>query len=230
MAGSTAQTALASLLMLRSLTRFIASRLYTALQRPDPAYLYRRGGLGEVIRHLKTCASARRTRAILAQFGARIDPATLEIAPCVTIHPPRPERSSTGFANLEVGAHVHIGWDVFLDLSDRLLIEDNVHIGMRAILLTHFGIGAASSGKPLAGLFPPREAPTILRRGCSVGAGAIVLPGVTVGEDAIVGAGVVVSSDVAPRTVIAESGRTAFVLPEHAVDALRNGGAEQGTL
>lgn len=45
----------------------------------------------------------------------------------------------------------------------------------------------------------------IIRRGASVGAGAILLPGVTVGEFAVVSAGALVSLDVAPRKLVAGS-------------------------
>jgi len=47
-----------------------------------------------------------------------------------------------------------------------------------------------------------------LKRGCSIGAGAIIMPGVTIGEGAMVGAGAVVTSDV-PKdvTVIGIPGR-----------------------
>ncbi len=205
--------------MIRRIQRAIASRLWTALQYPDPEYLYRRGGLGQIVRYLKVCPSGRRTREILARFGATIDPATTSIAPCTTIHPPRPERGVEGFANLHVGANVHIGWDVFLDLSDRVRLENDVHLGMRAVILTHFFLGEGSPEKPLAGLFPPREAPVTLKRGCAVGAGAIVLPGVTIGEDAIVGAGAVVKTDVPPRSVVeAAPSRVRYVFPEHATE------------
>ncbi|MGB1582781.1 MAG: N-acetyltransferase, partial [Solirubrobacterales bacterium] len=39
----------------------------------------------------------------------------------------------------------------------------------------------------------------ILRRGCRVGAAAVLLPGVTVGEEAFVAAGALVTRDVGPR-------------------------------
>lgn len=42
-----------------------------------------------------------------------------------------------------------------------------------------------------------------IRRGASVGAGAVVLPGVTIGERAMVGAGAVVVRDVEPDSVVA---------------------------
>jgi acetyltransferase-like isoleucine patch superfamily enzyme len=43
--------------------------------------------------------------------------------------------------------------------------------------------------------------PVSLRKGCWIGAGAIILPGVTVGENAVVGAGSVVVRDIPPRVV-----------------------------
>lgn len=49
----------------------------------------------------------------------------------------------------------------------------------------------------------------ILRRGCWIGAGVIILPGVEVGENAVVGAGTVVTNSVPPRVVFAGNpGRT----------------------
>jgi UDP-2-acetamido-3-amino-2,3-dideoxy-glucuronate N-acetyltransferase len=43
---------------------------------------------------------------------------------------------------------------------------------------------------------------TVLKKGCSIGAGATVLSGVTVGQDAMVGVGAVVTSSVPPGTVV----------------------------
>ena len=43
---------------------------------------------------------------------------------------------------------------------------------------------------------------TTLRRGASIGAGAVILLGVTVGERAMVGAGAVVTKDVPPDVVV----------------------------
>ena len=38
--------------------------------------------------------------------------------------------------------------------------------------------------------------PTLLKKGCSIGANATILPGITVGENATVGAGAVVTRSV----------------------------------
>lgn len=44
---------------------------------------------------------------------------------------------------------------------------------------------------------------TVVRRGASIGSGAVVLCGVTIGEDAVVGAGAVVTRDVPPGATVA---------------------------
>lgn len=44
---------------------------------------------------------------------------------------------------------------------------------------------------------------TIVRRGTSVGSGAVILPGIEIGEDAMIGAGAVVTRDVPPGAVVA---------------------------
>lgn len=104
------------------------------------------------------------------------------------------------YANLQIGNDCYIGREVFLDLADRIIAEDNVTVSMRVTVLTHTHAGRS----PLtAGRLPPSHAPVILKRGCYIGAGAIILQGVTVGECAIIGAGAVVTRDVPPQTTVA---------------------------
>lgn len=43
---------------------------------------------------------------------------------------------------------------------------------------------------------------TVLKKGCSIGGGAVLLPGVTIGEGATVGAGAVVTHDVPAHTTV----------------------------
>jgi len=45
--------------------------------------------------------------------------------------------------------------------------------------------------------------PTLVKRGVSIGSGAVLLCGITVGENAIIGAGSVVTKDVPPHTIVA---------------------------
>jgi acetyltransferase-like isoleucine patch superfamily enzyme len=48
-----------------------------------------------------------------------------------------------------------------------------------------------------------RVAPTLVKRGASIGSGATILCNVVIGEDAIIGAGSVVTKDVAPGAIVA---------------------------
>jgi acetyltransferase-like isoleucine patch superfamily enzyme len=43
---------------------------------------------------------------------------------------------------------------------------------------------------------------TTVRRGATIGAGAVILPGITIGEEAMIGAGSVVTKDVPSRAVV----------------------------
>jgi acetyltransferase-like isoleucine patch superfamily enzyme len=45
--------------------------------------------------------------------------------------------------------------------------------------------------------------PTVVRRGASIGSGAVILCGVTIGSDAMIGAGAVVTRDVPDGAVVA---------------------------
>ena len=45
--------------------------------------------------------------------------------------------------------------------------------------------------------------PTLVKKGASIGSGAVIVAGVTIGENAIVGAGAVVTKDVPPDTIVA---------------------------
>lgn len=118
------------------------------------------------------------------------------------------EKRKNHYRNLYVGSNCYIGKEVFLDLADQIIIEDQVTISMRVTLLTHTHAGKSplSSGKLI-----PYYAPIILRQGCYVGAGAIIVPGVIVGENAIIGAGAVVTHIVPPNS-------TVVGVPAHFID------------
>ncbi|MBB5694248.1 WxcM-like domain-containing protein [Muricoccus pecuniae] len=81
-----------------------------------------------------------------------------------------------------------------VQLWDGLRVEDDVFIGPNATFTND--------------MFPrsrvQRDAlpPTTLRRGCSIGANATILPGVTVGPGAMVGAGTVITADVPANAVV----------------------------
>lgn len=102
------------------------------------------------------------------------------------------------YARLVIGDNCYFGRDVFFDLKDEILIEDQVTVSMRVTFITHTDVGKS----PLALRLPPSHSPIVLRRGAYVGAGAVILQGVEVGRQSIIGAGAVVLSDVSADTVV----------------------------
>jgi len=102
---------------------------------------------------------------------------------------------------LEIGENSWIGQQCFLSSAGGLRIGRAVGIGPQVTILTSEHKAGLLS---LPVYFSPLEfAPVVLKDGCDIGAGAIILPGVTIGEGAIIGAGAVVAKDVAAYTVAA---------------------------
>lgn len=90
-----------------------------------------------------------------------------------------------------VGDRVTIKSGVYL--WDGLRVEDDVFLGPQATFTNdRFPRSKQHFDCPI----------TTIRRGASIGAGAIILPGLTVGEGAMVGAGAVVTKDVPDFAVV----------------------------
>ena len=104
---------------------------------------------------------------------------------------------------VRVGRHVFVGLDTWLDdqFPELIDIEDDVTVSFRVTVVVHDDARRMDCTR--AGAGDGTVAPVILRRGCYLGAGCLILPGVTVGEAAVVGAGAVVTRDVPPRTLVA---------------------------
>ena len=104
---------------------------------------------------------------------------------------------------VRIGRNVFVGLDTYLDCQfpELITIEDDVTIAFRVTVVVHDDARRLDRIEPGAG--DGTVAPVLLRRGCYLGAGCLILPGVTVGERAVVAAGAVVTRDVAPETVVA---------------------------
>ncbi len=109
--------------------------------------------------------------------------------------------------NVVIGDRVTIKSGVYL--WDGVRVEDDVFIGPQA---TFTNDRFPRSRQPFELLI------TTLRRGASIGAGAVVLPGVTIGERTMIGAGAVVIADVPDDVVVvgnpARVVRTSVAAPE----------------
>lgn len=116
------------------------------------------------------------------------------------------ERASVG-AGSAVGRGSAVDNDVTIGMGVRIqtgcyltaftVVEDEVFVAPGVTTLNDRTAGRRPEDEPLRG--------PVLRRGCRIGGGAVVLPGVEVGEDAFVAAGAVVTRDVAPGALVVGS-------------------------
>lgn len=101
-------------------------------------------------------------------------------------------RGSAVDCDVVIGADVRIQTGCYITAFS--VVEDEVFVGPGATTLNDETAGRRPEGEPLRGV--------VLRRGCRIGGGAVVLPGVEVGADAFVAAGAVVTADVPPGSLV----------------------------
>ena len=121
-------------------------------------------------------------------YGCRIGDNT-RIGPFVEI-----QRGAAIGANCKVQSHSFI--------CDGVTIEDEVFIG-HGVMFTNELFPRACT--PEGGTKTEADwsvVPTRIRRGASIGSGAVVLGGIRIGADAVVGAGAVVTRDVPPGATV----------------------------
>lgn len=88
-------------------------------------------------------------------------------------------------------------------ICDGVAIEDEVFIGHGVMFINDLEPRAAAADGKLQTQADWTMVRTIVRRGASIGTGAVIMGGVTIGEGALVGAGAVVTRDVASREIVA---------------------------
>jgi len=92
-----------------------------------------------------------------------------------------------------IGARCKISSHSFV--CEGVTIEDEVFVGHGVMFINDRYPRATADGRPQTD-DDWTVVPTLVKRGASIGSGAVILCGVTMGEGAMVGAGAVVTSDV----------------------------------
>jgi acetyltransferase-like isoleucine patch superfamily enzyme len=109
------------------------------------------------------------------------------------------------FVEIQKGAHVgrrcKISSHTFV--CEGVKIEDEVFVGHGVCFINDKYPRATVAEGRLQTDVDWTVQPTVVRRGASVGSGAVVLGGVEIGERAIVGAGAVVTKDVPAYSIVA---------------------------
>lgn len=101
--------------------------------------------------------------------------------------------------NAVVGARCKISTHTFI--CEGVTIEDEVFVG-HGVMFINDRYPRATTDERLQSEADWEVIPILIKRGASIGSGAVIMCGVTVGEKAIVGAGSVVTHDV-PEFAIA---------------------------
>jgi UDP-2-acetamido-3-amino-2,3-dideoxy-glucuronate N-acetyltransferase len=126
------------------------------------------------------------------------------------------------FANLygcEIGDEVKIGTFVEIQkgakigkrckisshtfVCEGVILEDEVFVGHNVTFINDLYPRATNIDGELQTEADWACVPTLVKRGASIGSGAVLLCGITVGERAIIGAGSVVTKNVPPHTIVA---------------------------
>ena len=126
-----------------------------------------------------------------------------------------------GFANLygcQIGDDVKIGTFVEIQkgakignrckvsshtfICEGVTLEDDVFVGHH-VVFTNDRYPRATTNGQLQTEADWTCIPTLVKRGASIGSGAVLLCGITVGENALIGAGSVVIRDVPPGATVA---------------------------
>jgi UDP-2-acetamido-3-amino-2,3-dideoxy-glucuronate N-acetyltransferase len=100
--------------------------------------------------------------------------------------------------NALVGKRCKVSSHTFI--CEGVTIEDEVFVG-HGVMFINDVYPRATTGGALQTEADWRVVPTRVKRGASIGSGAVILAGVTIGEGAMVGAGAVVTKDVPPNTI-----------------------------
>lgn len=118
--------------------------------------------------------------------------------------------------NIQIAENVYIGHNTILKgyYQNKMIIGHNTWIGQNCFFHSAGGIeiGAAVGIGPLVKILTSAHQETdinkpvlfeplsfkkvILKDGCDIGVGTVILPGVTIGEGTIIGAGAVVTEDI----------------------------------
>jgi len=103
--------------------------------------------------------------------------------------------------NAAIGKNCKIQSHTFI--CEGVTIEDDVFIG-HGVTFINDKYPRSTNGKgDLQNEADWKVAPTLVKRGASIGSGATILCNITIGENAVVGSGSVVTKDVPPETIVA---------------------------
>lgn len=126
------------------------------------------------------------------------------------------DKTSTGdFSNLIIGHRCYIGKNVFFDLPQPIIIEDECAISAGVKFITHADCGQ----RMMSHWYPARRGKIVIGKGSWIGVNAVILDSVVLGKCCVVAAGAIVTQSFPDYSVIAGiPGRVVKTLPPNSYD------------
>jgi acetyltransferase-like isoleucine patch superfamily enzyme len=103
--------------------------------------------------------------------------------------------------NATIGKRCKISSHTFI--CEGVTIEDHVFIGHGVVFINDSYPRATTANGELQTTADWSVEPTVIRKGASIGSGAVILSNIVIGERAIIGAGAVVTHDVPAGAIVA---------------------------
>jgi acetyltransferase-like isoleucine patch superfamily enzyme len=147
-------------------------------------------------------------------YGCRIGDGT-RIGPFVEI-----QHGATIGARCKISSHSFV--------CEGVTIEDEVFVGHGVVFINDKAPRATTGNGALQGRDDWSLLTTLVRRGASLGSGAVILGGVCIGERALVGAGAVVTRDVEPGEIVVGNPARAHAVVHPPKDRFRVPGLQLG--
>ncbi len=141
-------------------------------------------GLSSIVRYLRN-PNPQITVRVLRAFGATIGEKTTFKRSVFIDNSFEDQHSAGDFSYFKVGSNCYIGDCVYIDLSNEIILEDNVVVAGQVSFITH---ADCNRSKYLESQFSRRCEPIRVSEGAWIGFRAMILSGVEVGKRTIVAA------------------------------------------
>jgi carbonic anhydrase/acetyltransferase-like protein (isoleucine patch superfamily) len=156
-------------------------------------------GISLVVRYLRN-PNPHITVRLLRAFGAVIGDGTTIKRSFMIDNAYEDQNSSGDFRYLTIGQNCYIGDGVYVDLSNEVILADNVVVSGHASFLTHTDCNRSTY---LSKQYPRQCKPIQVNQGAWIGFGATILAGVTIDKYAVIAAHALVNQDVESKVVYA---------------------------
>jgi acetyltransferase-like isoleucine patch superfamily enzyme len=156
-------------------------------------------GISVVVKYLRN-PNPQITVKLLRSFGCTIGNKTTFKGSLLLDNVYEDENSAGNFQHLIIGDNCYIGDHVYFDLSNKIILRDNVLISGKVSFVTHADCNRSDY---LVKHFPRKCQQIEVGQGSWIGFDATLLAGVNIGVNSVISAKSLVRSDVESQTVYA---------------------------